>query len=323
MPVTVRGPWGPCSAGPFAVATAPGRPPAVSVRRVHGLDDVAVGVQDERTVVARVVLRPLAGSALVAVPGLDQRGVERPDRRLVGRGEGDVHVTGRLAGDERERAAPRGDPVERRPVRRVVDELVAGVGCCRGVEVTGRGDVGDADPQVVDVPVRPLAVAVDGLDAVAVGVAQERAVVRGAVLRPRPGRPVVGVPGGGAGAPERVDGVAGRRRERQVEPGRRGPPGGHVGEREVVPLGEPLATGGRTDAQRPQDRGVEALRGAAVGDAQGHVVEHGRECGRATRRRRALAERSRDGGRRASPGVRPSRPPGGAARAASRPGRRR
>ena len=45
----------------------------------------------------------------------------------------------------------------------------------------------------------------DRLDAVAVRVEQERAVVVVAVVRPWPGRPVVGVPGLRARLPERVD----------------------------------------------------------------------------------------------------------------------
>ena len=65
----------------------------------------------------------------------------------------------------------------------------------RLVEPLRRGDVGDADPQVVDVAAGAQRLVVDGLDAVAVGIEQNAAVVVGAVLRPRPGRPVVAVSG--------------------------------------------------------------------------------------------------------------------------------
>ena len=57
------------------------------------------------------------------------------------------------------------------------------------------------------------------LDAVAVGIAQEPAVVVGRVLRPFTGRSVVAVAGVGTGAPERIDVCARRRRERDVQAG--------------------------------------------------------------------------------------------------------
>jgi hypothetical protein len=56
--------------------------------------------------VADVVLGPLARRAVVAVARLDRGSVERVDRRVVRGREGDVHVLGRLAVDERERALP-------------------------------------------------------------------------------------------------------------------------------------------------------------------------------------------------------------------------
>ena len=45
-------------------------------------------------------------------------------------------------------------------------------------------------------------------------------------------------------------------------------------EREVVPLGEARVAVGRLDAQRLEHRVVEGLRRGAVGDPDGHVVEH-------------------------------------------------
>jgi hypothetical protein len=62
---------------------------------VDDLDVVAVGVEHERAVVAGVVDRPLARSAVVLVAGLERGGVERPDRRVVAGPERDVDVLGR------------------------------------------------------------------------------------------------------------------------------------------------------------------------------------------------------------------------------------
>jgi hypothetical protein len=64
---------------------------------VDDLDVVAVGVEHERAVVARVVDRALARRAVVAVPGGERRPVERVDGRVVGGGEGEVDVLGRNA----------------------------------------------------------------------------------------------------------------------------------------------------------------------------------------------------------------------------------
>ena len=56
---------------------APGPSPVV----VDHLDVVAVRVEHERAVVARVVDRPFAGRAVVAIAGLEGGAVERVDRR--------------------------------------------------------------------------------------------------------------------------------------------------------------------------------------------------------------------------------------------------
>src|SRR6202042_2275598 len=61
------------------------------------------------------------------------------------------------------------------------------------------GDVLDADPLVVDVAAAAGVVVCDGLDAVAVGIAQERPVVVGRVQRPLAGTAVVLVSGRDAG----------------------------------------------------------------------------------------------------------------------------
>ncbi len=61
-----------------------------------GLDVVAVGVEHERAVIARVVLRPLAGRTVVAVAGGDHSVVEPFDGVEVGHAEGKVDVLRRL-----------------------------------------------------------------------------------------------------------------------------------------------------------------------------------------------------------------------------------
>src|SRR2546430_14390875 len=81
---------------------------------VHDLDVVAVGVEHEGAVVAGVVDLPLARAAVVAMARIDRGAVERLDRGVARRGEGDMHVRGRLAADERERAVLAGELREAR-----------------------------------------------------------------------------------------------------------------------------------------------------------------------------------------------------------------
>jgi hypothetical protein len=75
----------------------------------------------------------------------------------------------------------------------------------RLVEPLRRRDVGDADPEVVDVDGRAQPAVAHRLDAVAVGIEQERAVVVVAVLGARSRRTVVLKARFGPGAPELVD----------------------------------------------------------------------------------------------------------------------
>jgi hypothetical protein len=56
---------------------------------IHDLDVVAVGVEDERSVVARVVV-PLAGRAVVGVAGARELAMERVHGRVVVGLEGEV-----------------------------------------------------------------------------------------------------------------------------------------------------------------------------------------------------------------------------------------
>ena len=132
---------------------------------------------------------------MVLVAGGERGGVERAHRGVLAGGEREVDVLRErpLIVDQREAVvlAP-----EVRAAGLVVPQPDPGVGRDGRVEALGRREVGDADPQVVDAAVGhgALALAVHGLDAVAVRVEQEPAVVVGSVLRARPGRAVVAVP---------------------------------------------------------------------------------------------------------------------------------
>ena len=123
-----------------------------------------------------------------------------------------------------------------------------------------------------------LAVAVDRLDAVAVGVEQEPAVVRGAVLRARPRRAVVAVPRVGAGLPERIDLRAVAGAEADVEPASHGVLAVCRTDVPVVPLDQLGVRIAGLDAQDAQDGAVEALGGREVRDGDADVVEHPAEA---------------------------------------------
>ena len=72
----------------------------------NGLDVVAVGVEHERAVIPRVVLRALPRPSVVAIPRRRRAAMEFIDSEPVGDGEGEMHVLGLLAAvaDEGERA---------------------------------------------------------------------------------------------------------------------------------------------------------------------------------------------------------------------------
>jgi len=125
----------------------------------------------------------------------------------IGRRERQVDMLGArpVVGDERARGA---EADELHALGRVVAQPDPGERGDRLVERLGRPGVRHADPQVVD-PVA-LARVVDRLDAVAVGVQQEAAVVVLAVPRARSRLPVAAVSGLHAGPPERSDEIVRR-----------------------------------------------------------------------------------------------------------------
>src|SRR4051794_34394671 len=145
---------------------------------VDDLDVVPVRVEHERAVVARVIDRALARSAVVLVAGSERGGVERAHRGVLARAEREVDMLGErpLVADEREAVVGAG---QLHAAGVVVCQAEPGVRGDRRVEAPGRLRVADANPQVVDAAggYGVLAVIVDRLDAVAVGVEQEGAVV--------------------------------------------------------------------------------------------------------------------------------------------------
>jgi hypothetical protein len=145
----------------------------------------------------------------------------------------------------------------------------------RRVEAPGGLQVADANPQVVDAAVGhgALAIAVDRLDTVAVGVEQEGPVVRRAVLRARPRRAGVAIPSVDARLPERVDLRAVAGADADVEGA------GHrvlaIGRTDipVLPFDQLRIRVAWLGAQGAQNRAVEALGRREVRDGDPDVVE--------------------------------------------------
>src|SRR5881398_64486 len=70
---------------------------------VHGLDVAAVGIEHERPVIARMIVRPGAGRSVVAPAALQRSGMESIDELPSSGGESDVYVAlDRLAAPEPE-----------------------------------------------------------------------------------------------------------------------------------------------------------------------------------------------------------------------------
>jgi hypothetical protein len=131
---------------------------------------------------------------------------------------------------------------------------------------------------VVDVALAGHAAVVHGLDAVAVRVEEERAVIVTRVLRTQACLTVALVAGFDAALPERIDLGARARPEADVQTARRCVT---VRDREVTPLGELRAAvaelAGRSrllESDRAQHGLVEALRRLTVADADRDVVDH-------------------------------------------------
>src|SRR5207248_4928228 len=123
-----------------------------------------------------------------------------------------------------------------------------------------------------------LEIAADRLDAVAIGVEQEPAVVRRGVLRAQPRSAVVAVPRIDARPPERVDlrAVAGAEADVESAGHRvlavRRPNG------PLLPLDQPGVRVTGLGAQRGEHGAVEALRRGEIRNGDPDVVEHPREA---------------------------------------------
>jgi len=119
-----------------------------------------------------------------------------------------------------------------------------------------------------------LAVLVDGLDAVAVGIEQEGAVVGRAIVAARSGRAVVAVARVDTCLPERVDLRAVTGAEADVQPAGHGVLRVRRPNPPVVPSDHVGARVARLDAQGAQHGAIEALRRREIGVADTDVVEH-------------------------------------------------
>ena len=209
-----------------------------------------------------------------------------------------MEVLGRHPAHQGEGAALAG---EAHPVRLVVGEAEPRERGDRGVERLGGGDIGHADPEVVDSSAAPQRSVVHGLCAVAVRVEQEAAVV------------VVAV-GAAARGGHRRGSRPPRRRARSRRPARawarrsRCAGAGSVGgprppRRTRTPATRELV-GAAVDAERRQHGAVEAVGGRPVRHPDRDVVEHVRP-GSVRARSRSVRPRPRGAaGRRGRQGVR-------------------
>jgi hypothetical protein len=139
---------------------------------------------------------------------------------------------------------------------------------------------------MVDVARGPLAVAVDGFEAVAGAVFQKCRVVVVRVVRTWAGGPVVGKPGGDAGLAEALDVSRGRGNERDMDALSDRMLVVGLRESEVSPDREARRARGLLDLEfiEHSRKGTGGVR--QVGDSKGHVVEHGGLRPLCVRRRR-------------------------------------